>query len=134
MDDTSFVTAYVKMLRIFRLRYPKAKVVMLIGDHVIASCRNSILAIGKHYGELYGYRVVDFQEISAYKENKVITKVSSSHPDENGFEVMANYIYKQVGTYLESEGGNEGGEGGGNSGSTGPGNLDDVTENEGNWN
>ena len=103
LDDTSFVTAYVKMLRIFNLRYPNAKVVMLIGDHVIASCRNSILAIGEYYRKQCGYRVVDFQDISAYKENKVITKVSSSHPDENGFEVMASYIYQQVGDYLESD-------------------------------
>lgn len=124
LDDTSFVTAYVKMLRIFQLRYPNAKVVMLIGDHVIAACRNSILAIGKHYGKLYGYRVVDFQEISAYKENTVITKVSSSHPDENGFEVMANYIFQQAGDYLQSE----------VEVSTGSSQLGDMNDINGTWN
>ena len=122
LDDTSFVTAYVKLMRIFQLRYPKAKVVLLIGDYVGESCRKSTIKIANHYNKVSGYQLVDFQVISPYKENKVITKVSGSHPDENGFEVMANYIYQQAGKYLELPIVQD------------PSQLTDVTEREGDWN
>ena len=101
LDDTTFIPAYIKMIRTLNVMYPKAKVLMLIGDHIRPSMRSSILKIGAHYNAKYGYRVVDFQNISPFKKNNPITKADSCHPDDNGFTVMANYLYQQVGDYIE---------------------------------
>lgn len=101
LDDTTFIPAYIKMIRILHVMYPKAKIIMPIGDHVRPALRSSILKIGAHYQAKYGYRVVDLQNLSPFKKNTVITKTDSCHPDDNGFTQMANYIYQQVGDYID---------------------------------
>ncbi|MBP3482243.1 MAG: hypothetical protein J6K28_02485 [Alistipes sp.] len=101
LDDTCFVNAYIKLIRLIRQQYPNAKVVMLIGDYIPNGARQTIHKIAAHYGELYGYRCVDFQDIETYRGNTVITKATGCHPDEGGFEAMAKYIYQSVGSYID---------------------------------
>ena len=101
LNDTSFVEAYAKLVAMMHNKYPNAKVVMLIGDWIHAGTRQAIHKIADHYGTKYGYKCVDFQNISPYGSYNVIPKESGCHPNEAGFEVMANYIYEQVGSYID---------------------------------
>ena len=101
LDDTTFVYAYVKLLSLMHQQYPSAKVVMIIGDWIPAGTRQAILKIAAHYEARYGYKCVDLQEISPYRTYVVIPKESGCHPNEAGFEVMADYIYQKVGSYID---------------------------------
>ena len=101
LNDTSFVEAYVKLLSMMHCKHPNAKVVMIIGDWIHAGTRQAILKIANHYGAKWGYKCVDLQDISPYGTKEVIPKEDGCHPNEAGFEVMANYIYQQVGSYID---------------------------------
>ena len=101
LNDTSFVEAYTKLLSMMHFKHPNAKVVMIIGDWIHEGTRQAILKIAKHYGDKYGYKCVDLQEISPYNSYDVIPKESGCHPNEAGFEVMADYIYKKAGSYID---------------------------------
>ena len=101
LNDTSFVEAYTKLLSMMHFKHPNAKVVMIIGDWIHEGTRQAILKIAKHYGDKYGYKCVDLQEISPYNSYDVIPKESGCHPNEAGFEVMANYIYQKAGSYID---------------------------------
>ena len=102
LDDTCFINAYIKLISLIRQQYPDAKVVMLIGDWLPAGARQTIHKIADHYGSLYGYKCVDFQDIEQFHGTSVIPKETGCHPNEAGFEVMASYIYKQVGDYIDT--------------------------------
>ncbi len=101
LEETSFMEAYVKLLTMMHHRYPSAKVVMIIGDWIPAGTRQAILKAAAHYQTKYGYRCVDLQEISPYQTSAEIPKYSGCHPNEAGMTVMANYIYEQVGSYID---------------------------------
>ena len=101
LNDTSFVEAYVKLLTMMHCKHPNAKVVMIIGDWIHEGTRQAIHKIADHYGAKWGYKCVDLQDISPYGTSKVIPKESGCHPNEAGFEVMADYIYQQVGSYID---------------------------------
>lgn len=102
LNDTTFVEACVKLLTMMHHKYPSAKVVMIIGDWIPAGSRQAMLKMAAHYNTKYGYRCVDLQDISPYCTSTVIPKYDGCHPNEAGFEVMANYIYEQVGSYIDS--------------------------------
>jgi len=102
LTDTSFVEACVKLLTMMHHRYPSAKVVMIIGDWIPEGSRQAMLKMAAHYESKYGYKCVDLQNISPYESFAVIPKYDGScHPEESGMEVMANYIYEQVGSYID---------------------------------
>ena len=102
LTDTSFVEACVKLLTMMHHRYPSAKVLMIIGDWIPEGSRQAMLKMAAHYESKYGYKCVDLQEISPYGSFAVIPKYDGScHPEESGMEVMANYIYEQVGSYID---------------------------------
>ena len=101
LNDTSFVEAYVKLLSMMHCKHPNAKVVMIIGDWIHEGTRQAIHKIADHYGAKWGYKCVDLQDISPYGSYEVIPKEAGCHPNEAGFEVMANYIYQQVGSYID---------------------------------
>lgn len=101
LDDTCFVNAYIKLISLIHQQYPDAKVVMLIGDWLPAGARQTIHKIADHCGALYGYKCVDFQDIEQFEGTSVIPKETGCHPNEAGFEVMASYIYEQVGSYID---------------------------------
>ena len=95
------MNAYIKLISLIHQQYPDAKVVMLIGDWLPAGARQTIHKIADHYGALYGYKCVDFQDIEQFEGTSVIPKETGCHPNEAGFEVMASYIYEQAGSYID---------------------------------
>ena len=101
LNDTTFVEAYAKLVAMMQFKHPEAKVVMIIGDWIHQGTRQAILKIASHYGTKYGYKCVDLQEISPQGSYQVIPKEDGCHPNEAGFEVMANYIYEKAGSYID---------------------------------
>ncbi len=101
LNDRSFVEACVKLLTMMHHRYPSAKVVMIIGDWIPSGSRQAMLKMAAHYETKYGYKCVDLQDISPYESNTIIPKYDGCHPNEAGFEVMANFIYQKVGNYID---------------------------------
>lgn len=101
LTDTSFAEAYVKLICMMHNRYPNAKVVMVIGDWIPSGTAWVIQRIANHYASKWGYRCVNLLDISGFQTYDKIPKESGCHPNEAGFEVMANYIYQQVGTYID---------------------------------
>ena len=96
LEDAYFIHAYVKLLNMIHFKHPEAKVVMIIGDALTKRAQQAIVKIAEHYGDLYGYRYVNFFGLG---DN--IAKVSGAHPDGDGFTYMADMIYNQVGDYID---------------------------------
>lgn len=102
LEDRSYIHSYVKLLNIIHFKHPKAKVVMIIPDGVTKRCWQVTVKIAEHYGQVYGYKYVNFY-VEGQTSNSNITKASGVHPDANGFTYMANEIYNQVGTYIDAQ-------------------------------
>lgn len=98
LEDRTFIHAYVKLLNMIHFKHPDAKVVMIIGDALTKRAQEAILKIAGHYGQLYGYKSVNF-----FGLGNSISKVSGAHPDDAGFTYMADEIYRQVGNYIDGE-------------------------------
>ena len=98
LEDRTFIHAYVKLLNMIHFKHPNAKVVMIIGDALTKRAQQAILKIAEHYGQLYGYKSVNFFGLA-----DSISKVSGAHPDDAGFTYMADEIYRQVGSYIDGE-------------------------------
>ncbi len=99
LNDTTFVEAYIKLLCLMHQKYPQAKVVMIIGDKIHAGTRLAIQYIANYYASTWGYRCVNLQDAECGTISKLPD--DSTHPDEAGFETMANYIYTKVGSYID---------------------------------
>ena len=104
LDNNTFVSAYVKLIRMMQLQYPSVKIVCIIGDHAGSkdhhAIQQSILDIAGHYG----CRVVDFPEISGWQTTgPPLSKCGGSHPDAAGMDFMASEIYKAVGNWIAAE-------------------------------
>ena len=99
LDFSTFCSAYIKLVKMVKLRYPNAKVVCIIGDCVSAGMQAAIKSIADHYGAKY----VDFLAINGFKGTSPLTKYEGNtvHPDSNGMNFMAKTIYQQLGSWLD---------------------------------
>ncbi|MCF0174138.1 MAG: hypothetical protein HUJ95_02250, partial [Bacteroidales bacterium] len=105
LPDQTFIEAYCKLLGLMHQQYPNAKVVMIIGDWIPSGAQKSLIKIQQHYGSLYGYKVVDLCTWSGYKTSTKIDKVEAGncHPNSAGHKAMADYIFQQVGSYINTK-------------------------------
>lgn len=106
LDNSTFVSAYVKLIRMMQLQYPSVKIVCVIGDHAGSAdhhaIQESILDIAEHYKS--HCRVVDFPAISGWQTTgPPLSKCGGSHPDAAGMDFMASEIYKKVGSWITAE-------------------------------
>ena len=98
LDFTTFCSSYIKLMQMIKVRYPKAKVVCIIGDALKPGMQSAIRAIATHYNAKY----VDFLELCGFKQAAPLSKYDNAvHPDAAGMEYMAKTIYSQVGAWLE---------------------------------
>ena len=99
LDFSTFCSAYIKLVKMVKVRYPDAKVVCIIGDCVSAGMQSAIKSIANHYGAKY----VDFLAINGFKGTSPLTKYEGNtvHPDSNGMDFMAKTIYQQLGSWLD---------------------------------
>ena len=93
----TFLSAYVKLMQMIKVRYPSVKVVCIIGDCISAGMQKTIQKVADHYGA----RTVDFLAVNGYMDTEYMTKYSGVHPDANGMAFMAEKIYSELGAWLE---------------------------------
>ncbi len=118
LPDGTFCEAYAKLLCLIRERYPRCKVVCIVGDFVGTSIEESILDIAGHYGAkcVDLLRVNGFNDLGGYSPSTLSNKgiqpnmpkhdysgdVSGGHPAAEGMAFIAAKIYEELGAWLES--------------------------------
>ena len=103
LDDSTFISAYVKLIRMMQLQYPSVKIVCVIGDHAGSADHHAIQQSIHHIADHYKShcRVVDFPAISGWQTSgPPLSKCGGSHPDAAGMEFMASKIYETVGGWI----------------------------------
>lgn len=117
LPDGTFCEAYAKLLCLIRERYPKCKVVCIIGDYVSISIEQSILQIADHYGaktvnllrvngfnDLGGYSLTTFKNQGSQPnmpKHDYSGNVNGCHPNSACMKYIAEKIYTELGTWLE---------------------------------
>jgi len=104
LDDTTFCTAYIKLLCLIRERHPKAKIVCIIGDNLSAGIEKSTIRIAEHYGA----RCVDLYAVNGFNDQTFMPKHDydpstgkGCHPSSAAMKFIAEKIYTELGDWLE---------------------------------
>ncbi len=104
LDDTTFCTAYIKLVCLIRERYPNAKIVCVIGDYLTTGIEKSTIRIAEHYGARY----VDLYAVNGYNDQTYMPKHdynpstgSGCHPSSAAMKFIAEKIYTELGDWLE---------------------------------
>lgn len=95
----TFCAAYVKLVRMMKVRYPDVRIVCIIGDSVTPGIQQVIKNVAEHYDA----RVVDLLALAGFRENTYVTKYDAGkvHPNANGMDYMARKIYTEHGAWME---------------------------------
>jgi hypothetical protein len=104
LDDVTFCTAYIKLLKLVKTTYSSAKIVIVIGDYISEGMEKSIIKIADHYGVKYVdlYAVNGFNGITTDPSYNPMPKHDNyCHPGVEAFKFIANKIYTEQGSYLE---------------------------------
>ena len=117
LPDGTFCEAYAKLLCLIRERYPRCKVVCIIGDIINSAVEESILDIAEHYGArtVNLFRVNGFNDLGGYSPSTLSNKgsqphmpkhdysgeVNGGHPASEGMAFIAEKIYTELGPWLE---------------------------------
>lgn len=95
LDTYQFAQAYDKLIRLLKGKYPKAKIVCIIGDSVMDSQYTAyakiIRDVANHYEIKYAEVVFADRAASTY---------DNVHPNVAGMTEMANQIWNQVKDYV----------------------------------
>ena len=89
LNDASFRSAYIKIIKMLQARYEGVQIIIIIGDCITASFESSIIEIANHFGIPY----VDFVGVA-------VEKCSGSHPTAPAFDMMAKTIHDKMADYL----------------------------------
>ena len=109
LGDGTYFEAYVKLVRMMVLQYPKVRIVLMIGEHFSTGMQQTIEAIAAHYPD--NCRTVDFLSVNGLDgitDNpdwcpiaKCLDGGRNLHPNEAGMKVIADKIYAELGAWLE---------------------------------
>ncbi len=104
LDDTTFCTAYIKLLCLIRERHPNAKIVCIIGDNLSEGIEKSTIRIAEHYGA----RCVDLYAVNGFNDQTCMPKHDydpstgkGCHPSSKAMKFIAEKIYTELGDWLE---------------------------------
>ena len=119
-DDASLQAAYdssagtlfnnysqgtVAILKDFHAKHPAAKILMIVHDMMSDGYEDAASAVaGFLSGKGFDIKVVNFHERGTNNKTNTaigLTKEGGTHPNIEGCTNMANYIYGQVGAWLE---------------------------------
>lgn len=96
----------VAVLRDFHVRYPEAKVLMIVHDMMSDGYATATKAITKFLSRKgYDIRCVNLHESGTNNQTNTtigITKEGGTHPNSVGCTNLANYVWAQYGEWLES--------------------------------
>ena len=103
LDDTTFCTAYIKLLRLWIDQYPGVKIVCIIGDYLSEGVEQSILMIAEHYGA----KCIDLLQVNGFNDQTYMPKhdydgSSGCHPGVKAMSFISNKIYSELGPWMES--------------------------------
>lgn len=120
LPDGTFCEAYIKLLCLIKERYPRCKVVCIIGDYLSQSIEQSTLDIADHYGAkcVNLFRVNGFNDLGGYSPSTLtglgkpqpnmpkhdhtdLNSAGGCHPGSECMKFMAEKIYKELGAWLE---------------------------------
>lgn len=89
LDEYQFAQAYDKLIRLIRRDYPKAKIMLIIGDAMqdYPRYRDIVMQLATHYN--LPYAMVIFPNRTASTYDKV-------HPNAKGMQEMADQIWEQL--------------------------------------
>ncbi len=126
LPDATFIEAYLKLIRMMTLQYPHVKIIVLIHDTLTPDVEESLLHIADHYDNC---RAVDLYAVNGFNDlgwnfeyldlgyqpnmpkhdfnwNDIKTddkrKNCSDHYSAKAMRFIANKIYDELGTWLES--------------------------------
>ena len=77
-----------------------AKIVFIIGDYVYHGMGEVARKIVDHFSDDY-VRKVDILGEYGYKASSAIKKFDYAHPTAAGMDVIASYVYEQVGEWID---------------------------------
>lgn len=97
LDGKTFCSAYIRLIRMIKARHPQAKVVCVIGDYLSNGMAEAVNLIADHWDDV---RAVD---ILAEVGFGGIPKYASPHPNAAGMEKIANFVYQEVGAWIDQE-------------------------------
>ena len=100
LDGTTFSSAYIRLIQMIRTRYPSAKVVCIIGDYLYSGMGEAVRKIVAHYDQDY-VRAADILGQYGFHANSAIPKYNYAHPTAAGMSTIANYIYQELGAWLD---------------------------------
>lgn len=136
LPDATFIEAYLKLIRMMTLQYPKVKIIVLIHDTLTPDVEESLLHIADHYDNC---RAVDLYAVNGFNDlgwnfeylskgyqpnmpkhdfnwNSISTEGDlrrncSDHYSAKAMRFIAEKIYNELGTWLEDYSYNESGNG-----------------------
>lgn len=107
IDFTNYYGAYVRLLRGIHAQHPNTKILMLMCDMISDSYHNA----GQNICNFFKEKGYDIKYVSFHKPGQSptdatggvvsIAKQAGPHPNPSGMTTCANYIYTQVGSWLE---------------------------------
>ena len=100
LDGTTYAGACIRLIQMLRVRHPKAKIVFIIGDYVYYGMGEVARKIVDHFSDDY-VRKVDILGEYGYKASSAIKKFDYAHPTGAGMDVIASYVYEQVGEWID---------------------------------
>ena len=100
LNGTTFSSAYIRLIQMIRTRYPSAKVVCIIGDYLYSGMGEAVRKIVAHYDQDY-VRAADILGQYGFHANSAIPKYNYAHPTAAGMSTIANYIYQELGAWLD---------------------------------
>lgn len=103
LDDTTFCTAYIKLVKLWIDQYPGVKIVCIIGDYLSEGVEQSILKIADHYGA----KCVDLLQVNGFNDQTYMPKhdyngSSGCHPGVQAMRFISEKIYSELGPWMES--------------------------------
>ena len=106
LDNTTFCTAYIKLIRLIMQQYPDCKIVCIIGDCVYDNIEASTLLIAEHYGA----KCVNLLRVNGYNDQVYMPKHDYDGPGSNGchpgvkaMHFIADKIYDELGPWMENQ-------------------------------
>ena len=106
LDDTTFCTAYIKLIELILERRADTKIVCIVGDYTGVGVQQSIHKIAAHYPQ--NARVVDLLAVNGFNDQVYMPKHDYNpetgkgcHPSAKAMVFMANKIYDELGAWLE---------------------------------
>ena len=104
LDDTTFCSAYIKLVKLIQERNPKVKIVCVIGDYLGVGVQQATHKIAEHYGA----RCVDLRAVNGFNDQVYMPKLyyapdntGQCHPNQQAMAFIAEKIYRELGAWLE---------------------------------